>query len=53
MPNTKIKIDNTPVVEDADKNYIAGLIQEGFTSGQFLGEDGARIAWSIEIDIID
>jgi hypothetical protein len=40
-------------VEDEDRNHIAHQLQEGYTSGQFLGEDGKRIAWDIDINIIE
>lgn len=42
-----------PVIQDEDINHVAEQVQMGFREGQFLGSDGARIAWSIELNLID
>lgn len=53
MKNVEVIISQEPSVEDEDRNHIAHQIQEGYTSGQFLGAAGAHISWDININIID
>ena len=40
-----------PAIEDKDRNHIAEQIQLGEDEGDFVGEDGTRIMWSLSIDM--
>ena len=37
-------------VTDEDREEIAKLISQGFTSGRLEGQDGHKVSWALEVD---
>ena len=46
-------IGEGPEVQDEDRNHVAHMIQENCREGTFVGEDGAKISWKVEIDVVE